>query len=431
MTPSLPAIAALLLTAALATAAPAAEMIPPAPWRAKDFAVTRAYGIYHLFYIRDDVTKSSSSTENDFGHAVSTDLVTWTELDPLLPVRPTAWDDLHMWAPSIVSVPGGWAMLYTGVTANNTANGFQRVGLALSGDLSNWSRVDPPVFQCTQAPWTWCDSTATLGGEFRDPFVMPDPGTPGAWLMYYAARCQGATWQMQIGVARSTGDLTQWQDLGALANTDFAHSLASTLESPHVCQHGGLWYLFYSVGGMHPIRWQIAPTPLAPAALWSPQATLASEMPGTDHLFASEMLHDGTRDYFMAANDSTNGISIYEVAWDASPDFHFVDPAGALAVSADRGGSSPGLGLETLGPRVSPAPVLRYVLPAAMHARLELMDVAGRRVRVLRSDTDAAGAHAVQWDGHDESGGETPAGVYFARLTTPLGTRSARVTLAR
>ena len=54
----------------------------------KDFAFIKEGDYFHLFWIRHDWNQPSDSTERDFGHSISRDLFTWTELDPVIPVRP-------------------------------------------------------------------------------------------------------------------------------------------------------------------------------------------------------------------------------------------------------------------------------------------------------------------------------------------------------
>jgi len=57
-----------------------------------------------------------------------------------------------------------------------------------------------------------------------------------------------------------------------------------------------------------------------------------------------------------------------------------------------------------------------FRLPARGDVRIEIFNVAGRRVRSFAIVGAAAGAHAVLWDGHDDGGQETGSGMYFARL---------------
>ena len=59
-----------------------------------------------------------------------------------------------------------------------------------------------------------------------------------------------------------------------------------------------------------------------------------------------------------------------------------------------------------------------FSLPAATHARLDIYDLAGRRVRTLINGELTAGNHEIYWDGRDQRGLKTSKGVYFIYLTT-------------
>ena len=108
---------------------------------------------------------------------------------------------------------------------------------------------------------------------------------------------------------------------------------------------------------------------------------------------------------------------------------YFLEPLGGLAV----GDGPAAVGTLALAP-VQPNPahgrgVLRFTLARAGDARLELLDAAGRRVRTLASGARAAGAYELVWDGRDGAGRNAPAGLYWARLTTPDGARTQRFVL--
>jgi photosystem II stability/assembly factor-like uncharacterized protein len=69
-----------------------------------------------------------------------------------------------------------------------------------------------------------------------------------------------------------------------------------------------------------------------------------------------------------------------------------------------------------------------YVLTQPVdHVRLEIFNAAGRRVRAWESGSAVAGANALTWDGSDTSGLRVAAGLYFLRLESEEGTRTARV----
>jgi hypothetical protein len=74
---------------------------------------------------------------------------------------------------------------------------------------------------------------------------------------------------------------------------------------------------------------------------------------------------------------------------------------------------------------------LRCVIPRTGSARLEVFDVAGRRVRMLSEESLGQGAHELQWDGRDESGARLPQGIYLFRLSSGGQRAIARVVLLR
>lgn len=72
---------------------------------------------------------------------------------------------------------------------------------------------------------------------------------------------------------------------------------------------------------------------------------------------------------------------------------------------------------------------LRYSLPERSDATLALYDVSGRLVRMLARGEHAAGEYTARWDGRDESGSASRAGLYFARLASAGSTRTTRLVL--
>jgi hypothetical protein len=61
---------------------------------------------------------------------------------------------------------------------------------------------------------------------------------------------------------------------------------------------------------------------------------------------------------------------------------------------------------------------IRFSLPAAAHARLEVFDVTGRVVATLVDESRPAGINTVTWSGLDDAGRAVPAGVYFYRVVS-------------
>lgn len=98
-----------------------------------------------------------------------------------------------------------------------------------------------------------------------------------------------------------------------------------------------------------------------------------------------------------------------------------VPPAGPLATLE--------LGVPTPNPSRG-AVRLALDLPAAGAVEAGVFDLAGRRVASLAAGALAAGRHDLSWDGRDAAGRAVPAGVYFARVTSRLGTRSRAIVRA-
>jgi hypothetical protein len=75
---------------------------------------------------------------------------------------------------------------------------------------------------------------------------------------------------------------------------------------------------------------------------------------------------------------------------------------------------------------------LRFGLSRAGAVRLEVFDLAGRRVRALLDERSLpAGTHAVTWDGRDQAGNPVQAGVYLCRIETGGRSESRRIVRLR
>lgn len=72
-----------------------------------------------------------------------------------------------------------------------------------------------------------------------------------------------------------------------------------------------------------------------------------------------------------------------------------------------------------------------FSLATACDVRLEAFDAAGRRVATLAGGAQAAGRHAVEWRGCDDSGAPLRGGLYFVRLRAAGAEHSTRVLLLR
>ena len=91
-------------------------------------------------------------------------------------------------------------------------------------------------------------------------------------------------------------------------------------------------------------------------------------------------------------------------------------------------GAGARLALAPPSPNPSRGPVaLSLELGAATSAEVAVYDAAGRLVRTLLAGPVAASRIALSWDGRDQRGGETRAGVYFVRARAGGGTSVQRL----
>lgn len=410
------------------------EMTPPPPYRPKEFAFIYDQGVFHIFYMRHNRSVTDDETELDIGHAVSTDLFNWTQLDSVMHVQPGTWDSSHVWAPTIIKRNGTWYMFYAGV-ANQPYpwNWYQKLGVATSTDLMHWTHYDEPVWSGNQVPWALADSSKFDGAQFRDPFVMDDPDHPGQWLMYYVTEAAALPGQLLIAAARSDGGLSPWHDVGPMWCST-ASRYWGWCESPHLVKHGDLWFLFATTESGHPIGFRTASNPLADTTEWNVRYRLydyaSTLLRNSDAWFASEVLSVGGHDYFAYVDSDDNVIGIEELNWGTPPDFFSLGPPTLPVTSVAPAARTTAAGMRLVGrARRGAGALLAVSQLAAGPVRLELFDVTGRRVRVLHTGALPAGESLVRWDGRGESGAALPCAIYFARAVTRTSAPTVRVPL--
>lgn len=144
---------------------------------------------------------------------------------------------------------------------------------------------------------------------------------------------------------------------------------------------------------------------------------------------ASLKLRDGV-EYLAGWNDANVCISITQIIPNSSYLFSQCEPSVLDVGGQPLGATSPRLWLAGLRPGHSQV-TLRMRLPARMRARVDVHDIAGRRVRTLASGELVSGERDLTWDGRDESGGRVGSGVYFASLLADGRRYTVRVPFIR
>ncbi|MEM6459321.1 MAG: glycosyl hydrolase [Planctomycetota bacterium] len=138
-------------------------------------------GRFHLFHL--------VLPNHDFiAHAVSDDGLSWSRVKNAMFVgEPGSWDDDMLWTMHVSPDPerdGRWRMFYTGLSRREYGR-VQRVGVATSGDLLNWEKVEGNGYPLEvegghyEADVDACRKWVS----FRDPYFFVDPATGKRWLL--------------------------------------------------------------------------------------------------------------------------------------------------------------------------------------------------------------------------------------------------------
>jgi hypothetical protein len=79
----------------------------------------------------------------------------------------------------------------------------------------------------------------------------------------------------------------------------------------------------------------------------------------------------------------------------------------------------------------NPSTVIKFGMPTAGRARIEIFNVLGASVAVVFDGQETAGEHQVVWDGRTSDGNPTASGVYFYRLTADNYTETRKMMLLK
>lgn len=186
----------------------------PDAW-AWDFWTADDGARHHLFYLRAprDLGDPELRHRNaGVGHAVSTDLRTWTLLpDALTAGAPGGPDDLAIWTGCVVRPGNGpWHLFYTGTTERD-GHLVQTTCLATSTDLVSWTRDPANPLLRADPRWYEVLGEGWPGEHWRDPWVYRDPDGEG-WHMLVTARARtGPDDDRGVVGAAWSPDLRHWE----------------------------------------------------------------------------------------------------------------------------------------------------------------------------------------------------------------------------
>jgi photosystem II stability/assembly factor-like uncharacterized protein len=214
---------------------------------------------------------------------------------------------------------------------------------------------------------------------------------------------------------------------------DVAYITYSTYGIPHVLRtaNGGVYW--QPIDGVPPADIPDVPTHWVAVRPCNSQQLYAGTEIG---IFASD---DGGATWQPANTGLANTVVESLDFKDDDTIVAFTHGRGAFLASLDP--CSPATGVNTDVPRVArlssyPNPFRSEVtvhasIPSSGRARVEVYDVAGRRVAALLDEQRTAGDVSVVWDGRDDAGGKVAQGVYFVRLIGKRFSTTKKIVLVR
>lgn len=209
---------------------PQYHFLPPANWMNDPNGLIQWDGQYHLFYQYNP--DGAYHANMHWGHAVSSDLIHWTDLPIALKPTPGGWDEGGCWSGCAVNNNGVPTLMYTGVRGKRGEN--QAQGIATSSDnLLTWQQYPGnPVI--SQIP-----AEARQRHDFRDPFVWREDD---GWYLLLASRVEGIGGT--VFLYRSP-DLIHWEYLNPLLIGRMEQT-GRTWECPNFFRLGDKWVLILS-----------------------------------------------------------------------------------------------------------------------------------------------------------------------------------------
>lgn len=219
----------------------------------KDHSMVHDGQRWHCFYIRGQLSVPGTTSETQLGHAVTEDLRHWTPLADVMPVVPGTWESRNVWAPHVIATPGGggWTMLYT-------ARGdqlMQRMGMATSSDLLNWTRHPSNPLLSPDPVTYWFDPAFNYLAAFRDPYVYEEGGqyhVLNTALLRDAGLPSGIRGAIHHAVSN---DLVSWTSLAPLATNNATSGASREIESVQLVRNGTDWNLFFTLSFVEGVRW--------------------------------------------------------------------------------------------------------------------------------------------------------------------------------
>ena len=199
----------------------------------------------HMFHLAEPLDSGPSFV----GHAISRDLVTWERLPTALHVGPPgSWDDLRLCTGSVIGRDGRYWMAYSATSHIDSTleeqYRVQRAGMAVSADLTTWTKLpENPVTEAVAPLYERMGTGQRKMRHWRDPFLFDDADT--VYQLVCARRNEDPTGERgTVAVARSA-DMRNWEVLPPLEHD----RVTDEMEVPQLYNIDGRWFLVFCTLG--------------------------------------------------------------------------------------------------------------------------------------------------------------------------------------
>lgn len=267
-------------------------------WGLGDVDVVHHAGRYHLFHL---VLPNHAY----IAHAVSDDGLRWRRVENALFIGdPGAFDDEMLWTMHVSpdpDAPGTWRMFYTALSRAERGR-VQRIGLARSDDLTNWTKVSAAPYPLEVSGPDYEDEPGAGPGwvSFRDPFFCRPDGK--RWLLAAA--------RVGHGPAIRRGCVALLEETGPgrfeLHPPLFHPARYGEVEVPNLLQIAGRTYLIGSIREDVKVHYWVADSPRGPYTNFAdnvllPAGNYAARVSsrGDEHFLWS---------FFSAGGDTSQGV---------------------------------------------------------------------------------------------------------------------------
>ena len=207
-------------------------------------------GEVHLFHLQRlaNGSKRTAAEADHIGHAVTRDLIHWTELPVTVgPGEKGGMEDMNPWTGCTIVQGGVFHLFYTmrstrdASRSNYGGGGIQRIGLATSRDQVHWQRHPNNPVLTPDPRWYVHEGKPEPGNKVgcRDLKIIRDPAGDG-WIGFYAATvpAEEEAEAACIAVARSK-DLIHWEQ----GPPTFHPKRYGEVEAQDVFPLGGKWWM--------------------------------------------------------------------------------------------------------------------------------------------------------------------------------------------